>query len=107
MDPEDIRRLYRRETPAGAAEAAETERKARSDPDEARRFILTIFALESEDAEFARLVALFTKAAIADLIVTRAGEDDAFALRMAELLVDAMHQLKPPPRGRPKRPSTV
>lgn len=107
MHPEDIRALYRRETPATPEEAAEAERRACSDPAEARQLILALVALEREDAELARLVAAFVKAATLDLIVTRLGEDDAFALRLAALLVDAMHQLKPPPRGRPRRASSA
>lgn len=106
MKPEDIRRLYRGETPATDAEQAETRERLRTDPDEARRLLLSLYALGGEDKEIAALVDLVVKVGAMQLIAQRAHDDDQFALQMGELIVDAMERMKPgsmkTPRGKPK-----
>jgi len=91
MRPEDIRKLYHQETEAT--------------PEEARRLLLSMYALAGEDADFDRLLQLILKVGTMQLIADAAHKDDQFALHMAELITDAMEQLKPgsmrAPRGKP------
>ena len=105
MKPDDIRRLYRQETEATPEEAEAAAQEARTDPDQARRLLLSMYALAGEDAEFDRLLALILKVGTMQLIADAAHKDDTFALHMAELITDAMEQLKPGsmrvPRGKP------
>jgi hypothetical protein len=110
MKPEDIRRLYREEDPATQEEARKFQEEARTDPAQARRLLLTIYALGGEDPEFARLLDLVLKVGIMQLIVLRAQDDDKFALQIAETIIDAMEQLKPGSRvrrGKPKQARTA
>lgn len=105
MRPEDIRKLYHQETEATPEEAAAAAKEAREDPDQARRLLLSMYALAGEDADFDRLLQLVIKVGSMQLIADAAHKNDQFALRMAELITDAMEQLKPGsmrvPRGKP------
>lgn len=104
MTPEDLRKLYRDESPATDNEARETANEARTNPDQARRLLLTLYALGGEDREFAELLNLVLKVATMQLIALKAHEDDDFALKMAELILDGMQQMakaaQRTPRGR-------
>jgi hypothetical protein len=108
MRPDDIRKLYRAETEATTDEARATREDARTDPDMARNLILTCFALASEDPAFDALFHLFLRAATMDLITTHATTDDAFALRMADHILNLMDRMaeaeraRRVPRGKPK-----
>lgn len=103
MTPEDLRRLYRDEEPATDDEARETAHEARTDPEQARRLLLTLYALAGEDPEFDQLLQLVLKVGTMQLLV-QASEDDTFALHMAELILDGMEQMAKRaqriPRGR-------
>lgn len=102
MTPEDLRRMYRNEDAATDQDARETAQEARTDPDQARRLLLTLYALGGEDRAFAELLNLIVKVASMQLIALKAHEDDDFALKMAELILDGMQQMAPQrtPRGR-------
>ena len=103
MTPEDIRRLYRQETPATDQEAAEAREAARTDPDEARRQIAVLYALSTEDRAFATLLKLFLEGMLMGLIQQRAESDDAYALACAQLITDLMDATrKRTPRGKPR-----
>jgi hypothetical protein len=102
MRPEDIRKLYRQETAATEEEARQAQQEAKTDPEQARRLILTLYALAGEDATFHALHKLVLEAALMQLIVIRAADDDQFALQMAELIIEGMERLTPKrtPRGK-------
>jgi hypothetical protein len=104
MTPDDIRRLYRDETPATDEEARETAHEARTDPDQARRLLLTFYSLAGEDREIDQLLQLVLKAGTMQLLAQAATHDDTFALRMAELILDGMAEMaearQRTPRGR-------
>lgn len=111
MKPEDIRKLYRAESEATPEEAAAAAQEARTDPDQARRLLLSMYALAGEDVEFERLLQLILQVGTMQLIADAAHKDDRFALHMAELITDAMEQLKPGsmkvPRGKPRKASSA
>jgi hypothetical protein len=104
MTPDDLRKLYRDESAATDDEARETAHEARTDPDTARRLLLTLYVLAGEDREFDQLLQLVLKAGTMQLLAQAAASDDTFALRMAELILDGMEQLaesaQRTPRGR-------
>lgn len=95
MKPEDIRKLYREEDAATEEEARRTQQEARTDPDQARRLLLTLYALAGEDEHFNAVLNLVMKVATMQLIAIKVHEDDDFALKIAEVITDAMEQLKP------------
>lgn len=98
MKPEDIRRLYRQEDAATDAEAKALYGEVRTDPDMARNLLLTLYALSGDDPEFDGLLSLVLKAGMMQLLAERVHEDDAFALKIGELIADAMEQTQPRPR---------
>ena len=100
MKPEDIRRLYRAETAATEQESAAQRAQLRSDPDEARRLLQTLYALSTEDRDFALLLRLFLEGMLMRLVEERAATDDAYALACAALIADLMDAMQRPPRGR-------
>jgi hypothetical protein len=100
MRPEDIRRLYASESPATDDEARETAHEARTDSDQARRLLLTMYTLAGEDRVFDQLLQIVIKAGTMQLLAQAAAEDDTFALHMAELILDGMEELARPARGR-------
>jgi hypothetical protein len=105
LNPEDIRRLYRRERAATESEAAETEDDARRDPAIARAMWQTITALGDTDPDFAMLLSMTLGPLIIELIGERVSADDAWALKAAGKLLDMMARTTPPrrtPRGKPK-----
>jgi len=106
MTPEDIRKIYRDEDAATDDEARKTEQEARTDPDQARRLLLTLYALAGEDRTFDHLLQLVLKVGTMQLLVQASEESDTFALRMAELILDGMRQMAgqaKTPRGKPKK----
>lgn len=103
MDPEDIRRLFRRETAATAHEAAATQDAARTDPEMARKLLLTLYALADADREFRALLSLVLHTALGELVRERAAVDDAFALTLGAIMVRAMEAMQPTPRGKKAR----
>lgn len=107
MTPEDIRKLYAEETEASPDEARETAEDARTDPDQARRLIVTLYSLAGEDRAFDQLLSLILKVGTMQLLVQASEADDTFALRMAELILDGMEQMakmaERTPRGRQSR----
>jgi hypothetical protein len=104
MTPDDLRKLYRDESAATDDEARETAHEARTDPDQARRLLLTLYTLAGDDPVFDQLLQLVLKAGTMQLLAQAASHDDTFALRMAELILDGMAQLaearQRTPRGR-------
>jgi hypothetical protein len=101
VTPDDIRRLYASESPATDDEARETAHEARTDPDQARRLLVTFYSLASADREIDQLLQLVIKAGTMQLLAQAAAEDDTFALHMAELILDGMEELaRPVARGR-------
>jgi hypothetical protein len=104
MTPDDLRRLYTSETPATDDEARETAHEARTDSEQARRLLLTLYTLAGENEVFDQLLQLVLKAGTMQLLAQAAAADDTFALRMAELILDGMAQLakaqQRTPRGR-------
>jgi hypothetical protein len=104
MRPEDIRRMYRGEEPATEEEHRQTRAQARTDPEEARRFLHVLYAMSTEDASFAMLLRLFLEGMQMRLIEERAAADDAFALDCAKLITDLMDAttMRPTPRGKPR-----
>jgi hypothetical protein len=107
MSPEEILRLYRRETPATAAEAAATIQEVRSDPEAARAYLRVIYSLSTEDPSFALLLKMLLEGLLMRLIEERAERDDAFAVEAARLATDLADRLARPPRGRPKNVKTA
>ena len=57
MTPEDVRRLYRAEDEATADEAAQTAQEARTDPAQARRLLLSMYALAADRSAGCRTTA--------------------------------------------------
>lgn len=103
MRPEDIRRLYAEESPADDAEARETQERVRTDPDEARGMIKVLYAMSTEDRDFALLLRMFLEASMMRLIEEHAEQDDAFALDCGKLIVDLMQTtMRPVRRGKVK-----
>jgi hypothetical protein len=104
MTPEDIRKLYRDEDPATDEEARQTAQEARTDPDQARRLLVTLYALAGEERIYGDLLGLVLKVGTMQLLVQAAEADDTFALRMAGLILDGMEQMaqaaQRTPRGR-------
>lgn len=102
MRAEDIRRLYRRVTPATDEEFRATDAEVRTDPGMARDFIATTYSLSVEDPSIAVLLRLFLEGMLMRLIQERAATDDAYALECASLIADLMRDTMPPPRGKPR-----
>jgi len=104
VKPEDIRKLYASEDAADLDEARATEQELRTDPEQARRLLLTFYSLAGDDREIDQLLQLVLKAGTMQLLAQAAASDDTFALRMAELILDGMQQLaearQRTPRGR-------
>lgn len=104
MTPDDLRKLYRDESAATDTEARETAQTARTDPDQARRLLITLYTVAGEDRVFDQLLQLVIKAGVMQLLAQAAAADDTFALRMAELILDGMAELaqaqQRTPRGR-------
>lgn len=100
---DDIRRMFRDATGATSAEARATEARIRSDPEEARRLILALFALAAENPTVAAVCDLVVRAGAMMLIVEAAERDDQFALRLGALIIDGLHTLPGrTPRGKVK-----
>lgn len=104
MTPEDLRKMYRDEPEATDDEAREAQQEARTDPDQARRLLILLYSLAGEDQVFGELLNLVIKVGTMQLIATKTHEDDDFALKMAELILDGMEtmakQAARTPRGR-------
>lgn len=106
MKPEDIRQLYRDEDAATDEEAAQTRQDVTTDPEQARRYLASVYALSTEDRDFALLLKLFLEGMLMRLIQERAEQDDAYALDCAKLITSLMDTMKAPPptpRGRQNR----
>lgn len=105
MRPEDIRRLYQTERAASDEEARATQTEAQTDPAVARSLLATLAALASEDAQFALLWQRVMLSALYDLIGERAASDDAYALRLGQMIVAIQNATTPPktPRGKQAR----
>jgi hypothetical protein len=107
MTPEDLRKLYRSEPEATDEEARDAANEARTDPDQARRLLVLLYALAGEERAFGQLLQLVLQAGTMQLLVQAAEADDTFALRMAELILDGMEQmaatLRRTPRGKPEQ----
>jgi len=95
MTPEDLRKLYRDESEASPDEARATAGAARTDPDQARRLLVTLYALAGEDREFDQLLSLVLKVGTMQLLIQAAETNDRFALQLAELILDGMETIKP------------
>jgi replication-associated recombination protein RarA len=93
LTPDDIRKMYRDEPEATDDEARETAKEARTDPAQARRLLLTLYALAGEEREFDQLLQLVIKVGAMQLLVQASEADDRFALQMAELILDGMETM--------------
>jgi hypothetical protein len=104
MNPDDIRRLYHQEAAATDTEAAETARAVTTDPAEARRLLLVLYAMAGEDRRFATLLTTVLQAATMQLLLRAVEADDAFALQIGALILEAQEQTSRPatPRGKAK-----
>lgn len=91
MRPEDIKRLYASESSATDEESRQTQHEARTDPEQARRLIKVIYAMSTEDRDFAMLLRLFLEGTLMRYIEERATADDTEALLQSNLLVDLMN----------------
>jgi len=105
MNIDDIRKIYRSENAASDDEASETAQEARTDPDQARRLLVTLYGLAGEDQVFDQLLQLLLKVGTMQLLVQAAETNDRFALQMAEVILDGMEQMaksaaQRTPRGR-------
>ena len=108
MRPDDIRRLYAAEEAATASEAARTREEARTDPEAARKLLRVLYAMSTEDRDFAMLLRLFLEGMTMRLIEERAASDDQFALECAKLITDLMDAtMKKTPRGKPRTAKTA
>lgn len=103
MRPEDIRRLFAKEGAATAREAAATSEEVRSDPEQARRLLLTLFAIADEDAAFRALRSVVLGETLKEIVMERAAADDAFALTLGAIILGAMEAMQPTPRGKKAR----
>lgn len=107
LTPEQIRRLYRDEDAATSDEARETAESVKNDPDQARRMLLVLYVLAGEDAQFNELLSLVVRVGSMQLIAMAAHEDDDFAKRMGELIIEGMERIAkintPTPRGKVKK----
>lgn len=106
MTPDDLRRLYRDSEAASSAEAREAAESVKNDPDQARRMLLTLYALGNEDKQFAALVDLVVRVATMQLIAMAAHQDDEFAKRIGEVIIEGMETIAKTntrtPRGKVK-----
>lgn len=103
MRPEDIRRLYAEESEATDEEARETQQRARSDPEEARRLLKVLYAMSTQDRDFAMLLRLWLEGTLMRHLEECAAADDAEALKQANLLIDLMQAtMRRVPRGKPR-----
>ena len=107
MTPEEIKHLYETEPAASEQEARETEQEVMTDPEEARRFLQTMYVLSTEDPAFANLLQSFLATMWALKVKEWAMADDAYALICAKQAIAIMGLMKqePPkrtPRGKPK-----
>lgn len=104
MTPDDIRRLYAREVAATAAEAEATEAQVQTDPELARAFWETTLALAPVEPAVHTVLSNAMGDLLIALINERAQADDAFALRVADVvLATRRHLIRPRvPRGKAK-----
>lgn len=103
MRPEDIKRLYAAESAATDEESRETQERARTDPEEARRLLQVLYVMSTEDRDFAMLLRLFLEGTLMRHIEARAASDPAEALLQSNLLIDLMQAtMRRTPRGKPK-----
>jgi hypothetical protein len=102
VTPDDIKRLYDRETPATAAEAEATRNELRNDPDTARVAFEVSLTLASDDPAFRVLVIAALNAGLVAFIRERMQTDDDFARLIGEHLARALTPIPRTPRGRPR-----
>lgn len=95
MKAEDIRRLYREVEAASDEDAQATQDEVRSSPDAARKLFAVICALSSQDREFGILLNRVCSAALVDLLTERLATDDAYAVRMGQLIISVKNTLMP------------
>lgn len=89
---DSLRTMYHDEDPATDDEAHETMHEARTDPEQARKLLLLLYALAGEDRAFDELLQLVLKVGTMQLLI-QASTDDSFALHMAELILEGMEQM--------------
>lgn len=108
MTPEEIRRLYQREEPATEAQAADSAKRVRSDPGEARALLKSMAALAGTDEAFSILANVFIGSMVMRLIQERAETDDAYALLCGDQILTLMDKLafKRTPRGKQRSKPT-
>lgn len=103
MKPEDIRKLYHRETEATAEEAAATRDELRSDPNAARSGFDIILALADGNPAFYAPAIAAINAGLKALIRERMRDDDEFACYIGGHLAQALTPPQRTPRGKPGR----
>jgi len=107
MTPEEIKHLYETEPAASEQEARETEQEAMTDPEQARRFLQTMYVLSTEDPAFMDLLQSFLATMWSLKVKEWAMADDAYALTCAQQAIKIMELMKQgapkkTPRGKPK-----
>lgn len=95
MKPEDIRKLYRRESAATADEAGQTAQEAATDPEAARNLFQVVLAMQSEDPQFKALLQAVIESVVIDWIANNMQKNDEFALVIGRRILTLMDAMKP------------
>jgi hypothetical protein len=106
VTPEEIRRLYARETAATAADAAQTEADARTDPEIARAMWETTIAIAPTEPATAHVLSIALGDLLIALISERVASDDDWAFKAAAAVFEAQRRTSRPPRtprGKPNK----
>jgi hypothetical protein len=90
LTPEEIRAMYASESPATDGEAAATRERIRTDPDEARTMLLTLYSLARSEPAFMAVLHRVMFAGTMELLARATLADDEFALRVGVLITEAM-----------------
>jgi 3-hydroxyisobutyrate dehydrogenase-like beta-hydroxyacid dehydrogenase len=95
MKPEDIRKLYDRETPATDAEAKATAHQAATEPESARQLWQVLLAMVPTDKEFEMVLRWIIDSVMIDHITNQVQHDDDFALVISRRILRSMDVMKP------------
>jgi hypothetical protein len=98
MNKEDIRKLYRDESPATADEAARTMQEVTTDPEAARAMWDVVLSLAPTDPAFAQLFRALLDSVLIDHISERMQRDDEYALVISRRIAVYMQGTMPSAR---------
>lgn len=99
MTPEEIRRLYRRESAATDAEATQTLQDVATNPETARQMFQAICALAVEDHSFQTVLRAVLDSVLLDIVTNSMQANDEFALVVGRRLAHMMDAVKPAVRA--------